>query len=72
MDHHQAHFIYQISKGEYEIELLNVTGQLIDRKETKQTEIINTLNMPDGIYFLKVCDKRNVNFFCSKKFVIQH
>ena len=59
-------------QGNYEFDLLNTLGQVIDRKETRQVDIFDTENLPSGIYILKVTDKQNSNQIISKAVVVQH
>ncbi len=59
--------------GNYVFELVNEMGQIVDSKETRQVDIFNTENLPNGVYFLKVIDsRRNTPAANSRQVVIQH
>lgn len=59
-------------QGNYVFELINQAGQLIDKKETRQVDIFNTENLPNGVYYLKVSDRNNPMLISSQQVVIQH
>ena len=59
-------------QGNYEFDLLNTLGQVIDKKETRHVDIFDTQNLANGIYILKVTDKQNSNQILSKEVVVQH
>ena len=53
----------------WNIQLLNVKGELLFQQKFKNNEILNTTKLPNGIYLLKgVSSRRNV---ATRKFVIQ-
>lgn len=58
--------------GDFVFELVNETGQLIERKETRQVDIFDTENLPNGVYFLKVTDKKSSSVNYLQKIVVQH
>ena len=59
-------------QGNYEFDLLNATGQVIERKETRQVDNFDTENLASGAYFLKVIDEKSLNTTITKKLVVQH
>jgi hypothetical protein len=59
-------------QGNYEFDLLNITGQVIDKKETRQIDNFDTEFLASGTYFLQVLDKCNANKAITQKLVIQH
>ena len=59
-------------QGNYEFDLLNVTGQVIDRKETRQVDNFDTEHLASGVYFLRVVDKNNRAETASKRIVVDH
>jgi hypothetical protein len=59
-------------QGNYEFQLLNEMGQLIDTKETRQVDDFDTERLANGIYFLKAIDKSNPMNSITKKVVIAH
>ena len=58
--------------GSYEFELLNATGQLVDKKETRQVDIFDTEYLASGIYFLRVIDKSTNTEAATKKIAVAH
>jgi len=59
-------------QGNYEFDLLNVAGQVVDRKETRQVDIFNTESLSAGVYFIRVVDRNSGNEIASRKLVIMH
>lgn len=59
-------------QGNYEFELFNTNGQLIDRRETQQVDYFDTEHLPAGIYFLSVKDKTTNTEIATKKVVVVH
>ena len=59
-------------QGDYEMQLLNETGQLITTKQTRQVDIFDTEHLASGVYFIKVIDKRNGSKALSKRLVVVH
>lgn len=53
----KAFYIEMPAQGNYVFELLNEAGQVVERRETKQVDIINVQGLPSGQYFLSVTDK---------------
>ncbi|MDB5283578.1 MAG: Protein of unknown function precursor [Bacteroidota bacterium] len=58
--------------GDYEFQLLNETGQLLSAKQTRQVDIFDTENLSNGVYFLKVVDRKNPDNTMTRKIVVQH
>ena len=58
-------------QGNYEVDLLNVTGQIMDKKETRQVDIFDTGHLASGVYFLRAIDKTTDKEF-TRKVVVQH
>ena len=54
----------------WNIQLLNVNGEVLLQQKIKSNEVLNTANLPNGIYLLKGLSSKEV--FVTKKFVIQH
>jgi hypothetical protein len=54
----------------YEFELLNAIGQVIDKKETMQVASFDTENLSSGVYFLQVLDKTTLQKMSSKLVVV--
>ncbi len=59
-------------QGNYEFDLLNMVGQIVDKKETRQVDNFDTERLASGIYFLRVIDESNINNIATKKLVVQH
>ena len=59
-------------QGNYEFELLNITGQIIDRKETRQVDIFDTEQLASGLYLLNVIDKISGTEVTRKKIMVTH
>ena len=59
-------------QGNYKFELLNASGRMIDRKETRQVDIFDTEYLPSGAYFLRVIDNTTGVEFATKKVVVAH
>ena len=59
-------------QGNYEFDLINENGQVINKKETRQVDNFNTENLSNGIYLLQVSDKGNLHKFYSQKIIVQH
>ena len=64
-------YIEMGARGNYEFDLLNVVGQLVSKKETKQVDVFDTENLANGIYILQVVDK-TTNAVRTQKLVVQH
>ncbi|HRG87403.1 MAG TPA: T9SS type A sorting domain-containing protein [Chitinophagales bacterium] len=64
-------YIEMPMQGNYVFELVNQQGQVVERRETRQVDIINTENLPGGVYFLKVTDIKTTNT-SSVQVVVQH
>ena len=60
------------TQGSYEFELLNVTGQIIERKQTRQVDIFNTEHLASGVYFIKATDTSTGLEIAAKKVVVVH
>ena len=65
-------YVEMNTQGNYEFDLLNTVGQIIDKKETRQVDIFDTENLASGVYLIKVRDKNNANTSITKKVVIEH
>lgn len=59
-------------QGNYEFDLLNMDGQILATKQTKQVDIFNTENIAAGVYFVKVIDKSTGADISTKKIVVVH
>jgi len=59
-------------QGNYEFDLLNVSGQLIATKQTRQLDIFDTEHLSGGVYFIRVLNKLNAAEIASKMIVIAH
>ena len=59
-------------QGNYEFDLLNAVGQVVERKETRQVDIFDTENLACGVYFMSVMDKRNERKVATQKIIVQH
>ncbi len=68
----KAFYIEMPMQGNYVFELTNKTGQIVERRETKQVDIINTENTISGIYFLTVRASGSNKVIALKKVVVQH
>ncbi len=64
-------YIEMPMQGNYVFELINEKGQVVERRETRQVDIINTENLPGGVYFLKVTTTKTTNI-SSTRVVVQH
>ena len=60
------------NQGNYEMQLLNEMGQLIDKKETRQVDIFDTEKLAAGIYFIKTIDKATLNEVVTQKIIVAH
>jgi hypothetical protein len=59
-------------QGNYEFQLLNEMGQLIDKRETRQIDIFDTERLASGTYFIKAIDRNRSDFNITKKVVVSH
>jgi hypothetical protein len=59
-------------QGDYEFQLLNGLGQIVDTKETRQVDIFDTEHLAAGEYFVKAIDRSNEAINIIKKVVISH
>ena len=59
-------------QGNYKFELLNISGQVIDTKETRQVDIFDTEQLAAGAYFIRVIDKTTGVELAVKKVVVAH
>lgn len=59
-------------QGDYELQLLNDVGQVIDKKQTRQVDIFDTEALPAGVYFVKAIDKKNSYRMAVQKVVVGH
>jgi hypothetical protein len=57
-------------QGNYTFELLNEAGQIVSSKHTKQVDIFDTEELPNGVYFLQVKDNSKV--VTNKQVVVRH
>ena len=60
------------AQGNYTFQLINETGQLIDKKETRQVDVFNTEVLSAGVYFIQVLDRNTNTEVANRKIVIQH
>ncbi len=59
-------------QGNYEFDLMNVAGQLMERKKTRQVDIFDTEHLASGAYFVKVIDKATGAEIATKKIAVVH
>ena len=59
-------------QGNFAFELVNVAGQVLDKKETRQVDIFDTEHLASGAYFLRVIDNVTGVEIASKKVVVTH
>jgi hypothetical protein len=59
-------------QGDYEFDLLNLTGQVIDRKETAQGGVFDVEGLVNGVYVLRVIDRNNAGRIFTRKVVVGH
>jgi hypothetical protein len=59
-------------QSEYQFELLNAMGQVVDRKETRQVDNFDMEHLASGVYFLNVVDISTGNKVVVQKLVVQH
>ncbi|MDB5283406.1 MAG: hypothetical protein JWO06_2481 [Bacteroidota bacterium] len=59
-------------QGDYELQLLNESGQLLTKRETGQIEIFDTEKLAGGIYFIKTIYKKSQIEIVTKKLVVAH
>lgn len=65
-------YVEMPAQGDYELQLLNGNGQLMDIRHTPQIDIFNTENLPAGIYFLQATDKQNGKQIAAQKVAVVH
>lgn len=63
-------YIEMPNQGNYVFELVNELGQIEERSETKQVDIINVQSIDNGIYFLHVYQNRKE--ISVTKVIVQH
>lgn len=56
----------------HEFDLINASGQVIDKKETKQVDVFDTERLASGVYFIRFWDKNANAELAIKKIVIVH
>jgi predicted alpha/beta superfamily hydrolase len=63
---------FQIGSGEtlWNMQLLNINGEVLNQQKIKAQGILNTDQLPSGIYFLKGWDTEGN--FAYKKFIVEH
>ena len=66
----KAFYIEMPEQGNYVFELINTAGQVVERRETKQVDIINVQGVESGNYILSVT-QNNIQVG-SKKVVVLH
>ena len=59
-------------QGDYELDLVNETGQVIAKKQTRQVDIFDTEGLPVGVYFVKAINKQNSYSSVAQKVVVVH
>jgi hypothetical protein len=59
-------------QGNYEFDLLNETGQLLNKRQTPQVDYFDTENLAGGIYFISVIDKITGVEIANKKLLVMH
>ena len=59
-------------QGDYEFELVNMIGQVVDKKETRQVDIFDTERLAGGVYFLRAMNQNSLNIVATQKFIVQH
>jgi len=55
------------AQGNYEFDLLTVSGQVMATKQTQQVDIFDTETLAPGVYFLRVTDKTTGAQLAAKK-----
>jgi hypothetical protein len=60
------------AQGNYEFDLLTVSGQVMATKQTQQVDIFDTETLAPGVYFLRVTDKTTGAQLAAKKVVVVH
>jgi hypothetical protein len=60
------------TQGNYEFDLLNSVGQVVDIKETRQVDIFDTEGLANGVYVLRVIDRDNADRIFTQKVVVGH
>ena len=58
-------------QGNYEFDLMNAIGQLVDKKETRQVDIFDTEHLASGEYFLRVKNKLTGSEV-TRKMIVTH
>ena len=58
-------------QGNYQFELLNDAGQILDKKETEQVDIFDTEHLASGVYILQILNK-TTNQITTSKLVVAH
>jgi hypothetical protein len=58
--------------GNYEFDLLNSIGQLIDTRDAFQMVVFNTERLASGLYFIQAIDKNSLNKIVRQKLIVQH
>lgn len=67
-----ALYIEMPRQGDYVFELINTSGQVVERREIKQVDIINVKGVDNGFYILSVKDSKSGKEIGSKKVVVRH
>lgn len=63
-------YIEMPAQGIYIFELTNEQGRMLERRETKQVDIINTEDLPSGVYYLRVASREK--HVSTEKVVVRH
>lgn len=67
----KAFYIEMPRQGNYVFELYNEQGRLVEKRTTKQVDIINVEQLQSGVYFLSVKDKSG-KVLSTQKVVVRH
>lgn len=65
-------YVEMAMQGNYEFELVDINGQLIDKRETPQVDYFDTEHLAAGNYFLRVLNKATGNEVGTKKVIVVH
>jgi hypothetical protein len=64
-------YIEMPMQGNYTFDLIDEQGRLIEQRQTRQVDIINTENLPSGTYYLRVRNNGREEI-TSEKVIVRH
>ena len=67
----KAFYVEMPQQGNYVFELYSEQGSIVDKRATKQVDIINVEQQPSGVYFLSVKDPSG-KILSTQKVVVRH